>query len=171
MHATIGEITAHQEARFAQLINKSNQFNLRTMRYSEAEIAALRTDENVKCIGVTLADKFAEYGLISCIILRQNERKIFIDTWLMSCRVLKRQVEDFVFEYIVELAKNSQKSSQIDKIEAEYIPTKKNQMVKDFYTEFGFEKITETDEYTRYELRITPDLHAKKHYIKKEVER
>ncbi|MDR2082771.1 MAG: HAD-IIIC family phosphatase [Candidatus Ancillula trichonymphae] len=161
MHADIGEITHKQMARFSQLINKSNQFNLRTIRYTEAEIEELLEDDVVKCIGICLADKFSEYGLISCIILRKDASKLFVNTWLMSCRVLKRGVEDLALEYIVQLAK----SWGAEQIQGEYIPNKKNKMVQNFFSEQGFTKIAETTSSTRYQLNISDELQMKKHFI------
>ncbi|MDR1447812.1 MAG: HAD-IIIC family phosphatase [Candidatus Ancillula sp.] len=163
MVAHIGQIKHEQIPRFSQLINKSNQFNLRTIRYTEAEIEKLYNNNAVHCIEITLADKFSEHGLISCIILRRNDTELFIDTWLMSCRVLKRGVEDLALEYIVELAKNW----GFKQISAEYIPTKKNKMVLNFYQELGFEKVDETPTgNVYYKLEINDELETKKHYIK-----
>jgi FkbH-like protein len=161
MSAEIGEVQEKQVARFSQLINKSNQFNLRTVRYTEAEIEELRDDDAAKCIAISLADKFTQYGLISCIILRKNGSTAFLDTWLMSCRVLKRSVEDLALEYLVELARNW----GVERLEAEYIPTKKNSLVQNFYAELGFTKIEETASAVRYELLLSDELQLRKHLI------
>jgi FkbH-like protein len=112
--------------RFTQLINKSNQFNLRTQRYSESQVVQMLNDSNHKLIYCELRDKFDDYGLISCVILHRN----FIDTWVMSCRVLKRNVEHRMFEFIKSLGCSS--------IVGEYIPTAKNAIVKDLYPTLGF---------------------------------
>ncbi|HAW57538.1 MAG TPA: hypothetical protein DCX03_00760 [Bacteroidales bacterium] len=128
MKYTIGFLDEKRIARFAQLINKSNQFNLRTQRYSEADIAAMMNDSAYKLIYAELSDKFDNYGLIACAILRED----FIDTWVMSCRVLKRKVEDKMFEFILQNIKGD--------ITGEYLPSPKNSMVKDFYKTLGFEE-------------------------------
>ncbi|MBO6133102.1 MAG: HAD family hydrolase [Lachnospiraceae bacterium] len=141
-----GSCRAVEEAelpRFAQLINKSNQFNLRTVRYKEAEIESMMQDKNFACLAVNLQDRFSEYGLISCIVLKSGKEAealgfdntdIFIDTWCMSCRVLKRGVEDFAFIRVFEEAR----ARGAKRIIGEYIPTKKNGMVAGFYAKLGF---------------------------------
>lgn len=123
--------------RFTQLINKSNQFNLTTKRYTEHEIQAFCNAQDYKCLGMYLSDKFGTYGIISCVILKKVEQYCLIDTWLMSCRVLKRDVERFVFQGIVEAAHQFGCTTLV----GEYIPTKKNGMVEHFYTELGFTKV------------------------------
>lgn len=123
--------------RIAQLTNRSNQFNLRTIRYSERDIEGIRSDPQKKGLYVTLKDRFGDYGLVSVIILEKTDAQtFFIDTWLMSCRVLKRGVEDFVMNRLVDLAKDEGVSYLI----GEYIATAKNAIVKNFYEQFGFEK-------------------------------
>lgn len=135
MKYDIGFLDEKRIARFTQLINKSNQFNLRTQRYSEADIAAMLNNSEYKLICAELSDKFDNYGLISCVILRNN----FIDTWVMSCRVLKRKVEDRTFEFILQNTDGD--------ITGEYLPTPKNSMVKDFYKTLGFKQKTEENVY------------------------
>lgn len=120
--------------RFTQLINKSNQFNLRTRRYTESDIVKLSESQDNRCIAIKLKDKFSSYGIISCIILKKYGEVCFIDTWLMSCRVLKRGVEQFAFRAVLECAR----SLECTCIVGEYIPTRKNNMVKDFYEKLGF---------------------------------
>jgi len=134
MTATIGFLDKRRIPRFSQLINKTNQFNLRTQRYSEAAIADFATDESYRLIYVELSDKFSDYGLISAVILRKSGDVCFIDTWLMSCRVLKRGVEDLLFNFIVEVASGLKCS----KIVGEFLPTRKNMMVKDLFADYGF---------------------------------
>lgn len=126
-------------SRFVQLINKSNQFNLRTQRYSEAQILAMMEDDSYRLISVDLSDKFSEYGIICCIILKKNGADCFVDTWLMSCRVLKRGVEDLAFNAVVATAREM----GCEQIIGEYIPTKKNKMVEKFYQGLGFKEISE----------------------------
>ena len=135
MVAEVGPISPIDVSRFTQLINKSNQFNLRTQRYTEAVIVDMcaKPDE-YSLIDVSLSDKFGKYGIISCIILRKTGNVAFIDTWVMSCRVLKRGVEDIVFNAIADAAENW----GCAKIIGEYIPTKKNGMVKGLLASFGF---------------------------------
>ena len=151
MSAEIGLVDDSNIGRFTQLLNKSNQFNLRTMRYSESEISELCKDKNAVCLYVKLKDKFSEYGIISCIVLRLAEDSCFIESWVMSCRVLKRKVENLVFEKIYELAKKKGCKTII----GEYIPTKKNAMVSAFYDSLGFEISEDVPEKKRYEYLIS----------------
>lgn len=121
--------------RIAQLTQRSNQFNLRTIRYTEAEITAAANDKDKLTLYFTLKDKFGDYGLISVVIMdKKDDDNLFIDTWLMSCRVLKRGMEEFIVNKIVETAKENGFSH----ITGEYIPTPKNAMVKDIYSHLGF---------------------------------
>jgi len=120
--------------RIAQLSQRSNQFNLRTVRYTEQDIQKVAADPNYLTLYFTLEDKFGEYGLISLIILEKKTDYLFIDTWLMSCRVLKRGMEDFVLNSIMRLAKEN----NFTKVIGEYIPTEKNELVKEHFQKLGF---------------------------------
>lgn len=157
MRAEIGSPKGAQVQRFAQLINKSNQFNLRTQRYSEAQILEMDEDENTKLIYVDLTDKFSEYGIISCIILKKQGDVCFIDTWLMSCRVLKRQVEQLAFDAVIAAAREW----NCRVVKGEYIPSKKNKMVEKFYPGLGFKETAENEyeyavgDYTPVSTKIT----------------
>lgn len=128
------ELEKNDIGRFVQLINKSNQFNLRTIRYTEAEIEKLIHNPEIKCLCIKLSDKFSNYGIISCIILRKQKMHCFIDTWVMSCRVLKRGVEYLTFEAIT----NAAKELECVDLTSEYIKSKKNIMVENFYETLGF---------------------------------
>ncbi len=120
--------------RIAQLSQRSNQFNLRTVRYTEQDIQKVAADPNYLSLYFTLEDKFGEYGLISLVILEKKSDHLFIDTWLMSCRVLKRGMEGFVLNSIMRLAKEN----NFTKVIGEYIPTEKNELVKEHYAKLGF---------------------------------
>lgn len=130
------EIEQKEMERFTQLIMKSNQFNLRTKRYTEKNIETFRKSDQYRCLAMTLNDRFGAYGIISSIILKKQGEYCFIDTWLMSCRVLKRGVEQFVFQEIVSHALDLGCTLLV----GEYIETKKNKMVAGFYEELGFQK-------------------------------
>lgn len=135
-------------SRIAQLTQRSNQFNLRTIRYTEADIERIANDDNYLTIYYTLKDKFGDHGLVSVVILeKKSEKDIFVDTWLMSCRVLKRGMEEFIINKLVETARNN----GFEKIYSEYIETPKNKMVKDIYKTMGF---TETEQ-SKYVLNIS----------------
>ncbi|MEO8514077.1 MAG: HAD-IIIC family phosphatase [Ignavibacteria bacterium] len=135
--------------RVSQLTQRSNQFNLRTQRYSESDVKNIAESNDYITLSFTLEDKFGHYGLISLVILKKEKESLFIDTWIMSCRVLKRTMENFVLNSIVEAAK----SNGFSKLVGEFIPTAKNKMVKDHYKNFGFGEsdgkfIMDLDNYT-----------------------
>ena len=134
MEAAISEFTLVDAPRLAQLINKSNQFNLTTRRRTEAEIHGLMADESQLCFSFRLKDRFGDHGLISVVISQKAGPVMKIDTWLMSCRVLKRQVEDEVLNELMRLAR----LQGCTRLEGVYLPTAKNEMVRDFYARMGF---------------------------------
>jgi FkbH-like protein len=139
-------------ARIAQLINKSNQFNLTTRRYSEADVAAAETDPDCLTLQVRLSDVFGDNGMISVIIGRRTgEATLEIDSWLMSCRVLGRKVENVVLQEIVDRARELGLRELIGK----YIPTDRNGLVAQHYEKLGFEKtVTQDDGTTVWRLDI-----------------
>ncbi len=122
-------------ARIVQLINKSNQFNLTTHRYTEAEVLAVMDDPDAFGLQLRLIDRFGDNGVIAIVIGRKaGDRDLVIDTWLMSCRVLGRQVEEATLDLIARQARLLGARRLI----GQYIPTKKNGMVKDHYARLGF---------------------------------
>ena len=133
--------TPERYPRIAQLTQRSNQFNLRTVRYTESDIRRIAEDPRYRTLYFTLRDRFGDHGLVSVVILEERpEGTLFLDTWLMSCRVLKRGMEEFVVNRMVrEAAANG-----YARIEAEYIPTPKNRMVKDLCGEMGFTRTGES---------------------------
>jgi FkbH-like protein len=150
MEAIITEFVPVDIPRLAQLINKSNQFNLTTRRRTEADILALMRDPD--CIGFSarLKDRFGDHGLISIVIGRVADATMEIDTWLMSCRVLKRQVEE---EVLNELARLAVKRG-CTRLEGIYLPTAKNEMVRDFYARMGFTLTSENDKLRIFDLKL-----------------
>ncbi len=124
--------------RITQLINKSNQFNLTTRRYTEAEVAAAENDPDCFTLQVRLADILGDSGMVSVAICRKRSTNAWeIDTWLMSCRVIGRRVEDLVLQEIVHHAKRA----GIRKLVGKYIPTERNQLVIEHYEKLGFQRI------------------------------
>jgi FkbH-like protein len=119
-----------------QLINKTNQFNLTTRRYTLAEMEAIARDPEYIGFYGRLADKFGDNGLISVVLGRRHEGAVHMDLWLMSCRVLKRDVEIAMLDAIAERAI----AGGVTKLFGYYLPTKKNGMVADFYPNLGFER-------------------------------
>lgn len=122
--------------RVSQLTQRSNQFNLRTVRYTEQEVENLMTSDNHHTISFTLEDKYGDNGLICVIVLEKKDQEtLFIESWLMSCRVLKRGMEAFTLNTIVETAKKN----GFKYVVGEYIASAKNQMVEKHYERLGFE--------------------------------
>ena len=121
--------------RIAQLIQRSNQFNLTTKRYGEAACLAFAQDPQWVPFAVSLADRYGDYGLISVVILKPSGPDLQIDLYLMSCRVLKRGVESYVMNRIFDYAR----AHGFDRVVGTYVPTAKNAMVKTFFADFGFQ--------------------------------
>lgn len=138
MVCTVAPFDAVGRTRIAQLINKSNQFNLTTRRYSEAEVAAMEADPQTVTMQVRLVDRFGDNGMISVAIFRPGDhdgRPAWIcDTWLMSCRVLKRRVEEAVLDTAVRAAR----AAGAEVIVGDYLPSAKNAMVAEHFPTLGF---------------------------------
>ena len=120
--------------RIAQLTQRSNQFNLRTIRYTEQEIAAIAADDGYVTLYFTLKDKFGDHGLISTVIMEKQEDQLFVNTWLMSCRVLKRGMEEFIINKMLSTAA----ALGYKTVVGEYLKTPKNAMVANIYEKLGF---------------------------------
>jgi FkbH-like protein len=121
--------------RIAQLIAKSNQFNLTTRRYSEEQIAAFEKDGSVETLQIRLSDTLGDNGMIAVVICRKGEDAWEIDTWLMSCRVLGRGVEQATLNLLAARAQ----AMGVNKLVGRYIPTAKNGIVVDHYKSLGFD--------------------------------
>lgn len=146
--------------RSAQLSQRSNQFNLRTIRYTEESMKHISESDDYSSLVLNLKDSYGEYGVISVIILKQEEKDLFIENWFMSCRVLKRGVEKFVLNEIVDIAQYR----GCDTIVGEYLPTAKNVIVKDHYRNLGFDLFSEN----KWVLRLS-EYEPKQVYIAKAV--
>ena len=142
MKAVIGSFEPVHMARIAQLTNKSNQFNLTTRRYTQTEIEEISSDDEYITLYGKLIDKFGDNGVVSVIIGHIIENVCHVDLWIMSCRVLKRDMEFAMMDALVsECAKRG-----ISAIKGYYYPTAKNKMVKDFFGLQGFDKTCEDGE-------------------------
>jgi FkbH-like protein len=141
MQAAIREFRSVDAPRISQLINKSNQFNLTTRRRTEAQVEAVIADPACFHFTVRLADRFGDYGLISVVVGRVAGEEAEIDTWLMSCRVLKRQVEEEVLNQIVAMAR----AASCSRVRGVYLPTAKNGMVRELYPSLGFVSVPVPD--------------------------
>jgi FkbH-like protein len=163
MTARIGPITRDTLERSVQLIHRSNQFNLTTRRHSAAEVQSVMEDVKWLTRTVSLADKFGDNGLISVLLARIDRDALVIDTWLMSCRVLKRGVEQFLLNHVAKSARDH----GLTTIRGEYIPTPKNGLVRDHYPNLGFTHTSTGDGpgHTQWELRLDNGWSPKPTYI------
>ncbi len=151
MTLSIAPFDSAGRKRIAQLISKSNQFNLTTRRYSEAEIAALQSRPDVFTVQARLADIFGDNGMISTVICRQAGQCWEVDSWIMSCRVLGRRVEETILQYMVGQARRS----GITAIIGRYIPTAKNGLVRDHFSRLGFVQTdSQQDGETTWQLAV-----------------
>lgn len=138
--------------RITQLINKSNQFNLTTRRYTEAEIAVVEEDPSFITLQARLIDCFGDNGMISVIICRKENEAWNIDTWLMSCRVLGRRVEQAMLQFLCQHLKERGATELLGC----YIPTKRNDLVVNHYPNLGFDLVTAgNDGTTHWRLDLT----------------
>lgn len=135
-------------ARITQLINKTNQFNLTTIRYSEAQVAALESDSEAFTLQVRLKDRFGDNGMVSVVICRREDDAWLFDTWLMSCRVLNRCLENQVLNVVSEAAK----SRGVRRLIGIYRRSEKNGLVRDHYLRLGFTALAEADDESRWSL-------------------
>ena len=160
MKAVIKPFEPIYMARIAQLTNKSNQFNLTTRRYSQSEIEAAAKDRFT--FYGKLADKFGDNGVVTVAIGRPEGDALHVELWLMSCRVLKRDMELALLDAIVRRCQ----ASGLTRIIGYYYPTAKNGMVKNFYGELGFEQLSADGEgNTVWEFRIPEGYENKNKYI------
>lgn len=151
-------------SRIAQLTNKSNQFNLTTKRYSQADIETVAEDKDRITLYGKLEDKFGDNGVVSVVIGKlggKSRDELHMELWLMSCRVLKRDMEFAMMDELVAKAKNL----GVKKIIGYYYPTAKNMMVKDFYALQGFAKISEDTEGNTIWQYDIPDNYEKKQHV------
>jgi FkbH-like protein len=135
MVLTVDRFDAVGRQRIAQLINKSNQFNLTTRRYNEEDVRKFEEDRaGILCWQARLDDTFGNHGMIGVVIVRTASKIWSIDTWLMSCRVLGRGVEETLMNLLVEQAR----AAGVEEIRGEYMPTSRNSLVADLLPRLGF---------------------------------
>ena len=149
-----------QSSRISQLTQKTNQFNLTTKRYTESDINSLILDVEKIVISIEVEDKYGQSGLTGLAIL--CKKSLMIDTLLLSCRVLGRNIEYKFLDIVIDIAnKNSIKT-----LKAKYIKTKKNQQVNDFYNQCGFNITDRSDNISQYSLDINKYKYKHIKYIK-----
>ena len=165
MRAQIAPIDGMSLARATQLINKTNQFNLTTRRLTESEVQALAHDPSVCTLTVRLADRFGDHGLISVLTASHRENAVEIDDWLMSCRVLKRGVERLLLARLIEWAR----ARGANELHGRFLPTGRNELVRNLLDDLGFERCSESDQVTRYRLGLA-NFESPGHFINMESE-
>ena len=167
MVSTVSGFSKFNTPRVAQLSQRSNQFNLRTIRYTEADITSMAENPDVIDLSFTLEDKFGDNGLIAVVIMKkQDDETLFVDTWFMSCRVLKRGMENFTLNTMVECAKKR----GYKRIIGEYLPTPKNKMVEQHYPNLGFAPLEIASAGAKYVLNVDSYQPRECYITKKEVE-
>lgn len=146
----IGKADKFTIPRISQLAMRTNQFNLTTRRYSSEEIALFCSSEEYAVFWLRSEDKYGSNGIVAAAIIKKDGGIWFVDTFLMSCRVIGRTIEKAFLSYIVSLAR----SENIDEIRAEYIPTQKNQLAKDFFKDNAFLNMDENNGHTGWALKV-----------------
>ncbi len=162
MKAEIKPFAAEYMARIAQLTNKSNQFNLTTKRMTQIEVESVASDNNYITLYGKLEDKFGDNGVVSVVIGKIHNSELHIELWLMSCRVLRRDMEYAMMDQLVKICL----SRGINTIYGYYFPTPKNSMVKDFYSLQGFDLVSDdSSSNTTWKKSINTNTPLKNKYI------
>ena len=156
MQGALGGADPFHLPRIAQLINKSNQFHLTGTRYSEAEIKAIASAPDCVVRHLRLSDKFGDNGLIASIVLRHQDRAMLVDTWVMSCRVLGRTVEEFIANDIRTIAQQR----GCERVLGRYVRSSKNGLVEGLYERLGFTCVSRSGEMTEWAFDIGADVPA-----------
>jgi FkbH-like protein len=162
MEFTLGPFNASNRARVTQLINKTNQFNLRTRRLTEKDVEAMQADPAVLTLQARLGDTFGDMGLISVVTCKIEGAGATVTDWLMSCRVLGRRVEEATYDALVMALS----ARGVEHLAASYSPTAKNSMVREHFDRLGMALVREDPDGSRhYEMAIVahqrPDLPMK----------
>jgi len=151
MKQKIWSVSEEDIVRAAQLTQKTNQFNLTTRRYTEFDMRRMIESDDYLVLMSSMEDKFGDNGKIALMIVEKNDRRARIDTFLMSCRVMGRYVENQFVDYVESMLANM----GLEEIEAEYITTKKSAPVKDFWDSLGYKRVKEEDGKVLYNLKIS----------------
>lgn len=151
--AEIAPLTKATLTRISQLANKTNQFNLTTKRYTEAQLMELVASADFQCFSLRVKDRFGDNGLVGVAITRNAGGACEIDTLLMSCRVIGRTVETAFLSFLA----NDARQRGANRLEGWFLPTKKNAPAKDFYSSHGFAKVKEESDGSLWALDLTAD--------------
>jgi FkbH-like protein len=150
MRAMVEAVSHANVERVAQLTARSNQFNLTTRRHSATDFLRMMRSSDWLTLTVSLNDRFGNNGLISVLLARISGDSLIVDTWLMSCRVLKRGVEQLILNRLCVLAR----TRGVESILGEYIPTARNALVRDHYHNLGFEAVSDDGGHTWWRLSL-----------------
>lgn len=151
MQAIIREGDTFTIPRMTQLTQRTNQFNLTTRRHTESDIKSFIEDPSYRVYNLELIDKFGSNGIVGLMVLRNHDEVSWnIDTFLLSCRVIGRTVEDAFIAYVT----NKLKTQGVKRFRGEYISTRKNSLVKNLYEQLGFDKIVEKEGTTIWEIHL-----------------
>jgi len=137
-------------ARITQLINKTNQFNLTTRRYTASEVEGFERSSAGLTLQVRLLDRFGDNGTVAIVICVEEDHDWFIDTWLMSCRVLNRRLEHATLNYILARAR----AAGVHSIIGKYSKTERNGLVQDHYSRLGFSPLEADEHGSRWRLDV-----------------
>lgn len=148
--------------RISQMTQKTNQFNLTTKRYTEKEIENFINNDDYSVLAIGVNDKFGDNGIVGLAILEYKNNIVHMDTLLMSCRVLGRNIEFRFMDIIKDIVRNK----GLDKLSAKYIKTLKNGQVADLYDRYGFEVLEKDQELTRYRMLVKNYKNKNLEYIK-----
>ena len=149
--------------RIAQLTQKTNQFNLRTVRYTLQEIEAIIASDRYLVFHMQVSDKFGDLGITNvCILQLDSEGVAFVDTFLMSCRVIKRELEQFFFHACAERARAQ---FGVLSVRAEFIPTSKNMLAATFWDQLGLQTVLEAEGRRIYGAQLSALSYTKSPHI------
>jgi len=150
MVSKMSNVNLKNLTRPVQLMLKTNQFNLTNIRRDEKKVIDLINNPEVSILQFRLKDKFAENGIVSVLILIKEGEDLHLDTWVMSCRVFGRTLEFFIFDRVIELAKEL----KVKRLFGYYQETQKNQLVADLYKGFNFSQVEDDNYSSKWELDI-----------------
>jgi FkbH-like protein len=150
MIITLTPFDATGRKRIAQLINKTNQFNVSTRRYTESQVAEFESSPAHYTLQVAASDRFGDNGMISVVICERGVTEWRVDSWLMSCRVLNRRIEEAVCNRIAADAR----AAGARRIVGDYVPTDRNGIVADLYARLGFKAVESSGPGSRWALDL-----------------
>jgi FkbH-like protein len=161
MKAVVAPFDEFHLPRIAQLVGKTNQFNLTTRRHGMSHLQAFTTDADCVHFYLRLRDRFADHGLVSLMIALRRGQMLEIDTWLMSCRVLGRTVEATMLQYLFERAAELGCTS----VQGTYVPTAKNAIAKEVFANFGFKLVEDNGGSSVWEYGLVGNPPIKNEFI------